>query len=145
MCRKLLGLGIILALVLILPAGRAAGRQGNTIVVAYVPGLANDPFYTTLQSGIMQGFADVSANVAFAVWSPDRFSAEVQIPLIEQIVARSDVDYLLIAPADREQLIPALERAYHAGINIITMDTFIGDGDYASGTRDVSAVLYWPG
>ncbi len=27
-----------------------------------------------------------------------------------------------------------LERAYHAGIKIITVDTFIGDGDYASGS-----------
>lgn len=126
--------GLIILLALIAFPHNAAGQHGDTVVVAYVPSLADDPFYITLQSGIMQGFADVNANVAFMTWGPGHFSAEAQIPLVEEIIARSDVDYLLIAPADSQLLVPVLEMAYHAGIGIITVDTFIGDGDYASGS-----------
>lgn len=132
MFKRFLGLAICMAL--IASPHRATGQHGDTVVVAYVPGLAGHPFYISLQSGIMQGFADISAQVAFMTWSPAQFSAEAQIPLVEEIIARSDVDYLLIAPADSQLLIPVLEKAYHAGIRIITVDTFIGDGDYLSGS-----------
>jgi ribose transport system substrate-binding protein len=120
--------------VLLLASNVAAGQPENTIVVAFVPGLAGDPFYITLQSGILQGLADVNTEVQLVTRSPARFSADAQIPLLEEIVARGDADYLLVAPADMEKLIPVLERAYHAGIKIITVDTFIGDGDYMSGS-----------
>ncbi len=53
------------------------------MVVAYVPGLADDPFYITLQSGIMQGLADINAEVALDDVESGAFSADVQIPLIE--------------------------------------------------------------
>jgi ribose transport system substrate-binding protein len=130
--RRLLALTVFT--VLILPSNIAVGQPENSIIVAFVPGLADDPFYITLQSGIVQGFADVNAKVQLMTWSPTRFSADVQIPLLEEIVARGDADYLLVAPTDMERLIPVLERAYHAGIKIITVDTFVGDGDYASGS-----------
>jgi ribose transport system substrate-binding protein len=127
-------LWLIIILMVTAPSHRAAGQHGATVVMAFVPGLADDPFYVTLQSGIMQGMADINADVAFMTWSPAQFSPQAQIPLLEEIIARSDVDYLLVAPADSQQLIPELERAYHAGIRIITVDTFIGDGNYASGS-----------
>lgn len=133
MLKRFLGLILVFALLIAAPHP-AAGQHGDMVVMVYVPGLADDPFYITLQSGIMQGMADINADVAFMTWSPERFSPEAQIPLLEEIIARSDVDYLLVAPADSQQLIPVLERAYHAGIRIITVDTFIGDGDYASGS-----------
>jgi ribose transport system substrate-binding protein len=113
MFKKLLWLIIILMVTV--PSHRAAGQHGATVVMAFVPGLADDPFYITLQSGIMQGMADISADVAFMTWSPAQFSPEAQIPLLEEIIARSDVDYLLVAPADSQQLIPELERAYQRG------------------------------
>ena len=133
MFRRFLGLSVVIALLVASPL-RAAGQHGESIVVAYVPGVAGDPFYVTLQSGIMQGFEDGSAKVAFIALSPAQFSVEEQIARLEEVIARGDVDYLLVAPVDSQLLIPVLEKAYHAGIKIITVDTFIGDGDYASGS-----------
>jgi ribose transport system substrate-binding protein len=49
------------------------------------------------------------------------------------MVARGDLDYLIIAPTDRDQMIGPLEAALEAGIQIITVDTFLGDGDYVNG------------
>jgi ribose transport system substrate-binding protein len=133
MPKRFLGLSIVIALLIASPL-RADGQRGGSIVVAYVPGVAGDPFYVTLQSGIMQGFEDGNASVAFIALSPARFSVEEQVAQLEEVIARGDVDYLLVAPVDSQLLIPVLEKAYHAGIRIITVDTFIGDGDYASGS-----------
>ncbi len=127
-------MGLMMTVALIASAHSAAGRQGNTVVVAFVPGVTGDPFYITLQSGMMQGFADLNAETALMTWNPAHVSPDEQIQLLESILTRSDVDYLVIAPTDRQLLIPMLEKAYHAGINIITVDTFIGDGDYTSGS-----------
>jgi ribose transport system substrate-binding protein len=132
MFKKLWVFSIIIGL--LGPAHLAAGQPEKPLTVAYLPGPGSDPFYVTLQSGIMQGFADASADVELLTWNPGRFSADVQILLLEEIIARGDVDYLLIAPADPQRLIPALERAYHAGIKIVTVDAYIGDGDYVSGS-----------
>jgi ribose transport system substrate-binding protein len=49
------------------------------------------------------------------------------------MVARGDLDYLIIAPTDKEQLVAPLEAARDAGIVVITVDTFLGDSDYVNG------------
>ena len=43
------------------------------------------------------------------------------------------VDALLIAATDKQALIEPMKRANDAGIKVISVDTFIGDGDYAKG------------
>lgn len=134
MVKKCFALVIGISLVLPTQDSLAAKQQADAITVAFVPGLADDPFYVTLQSGIVQGFADVDADVRLITRSAGHFSADAQIPLLEEIIERGDVDYLLVVPTDRLQLIPVLEKAYHAGIEIITVDTFVGDGDYTSGS-----------
>ena len=40
---------------------------------------------------------------------------------------------LVTAPNDKEQSIPVLQSAHEAGIPVLTVDTFIGDGNYADG------------
>ena len=39
----------------------------------------------------------------------------------------------MTAPNDKEQSIPVLQDAHDAGIPVLTVDTFIGDGNYADG------------
>jgi ribose transport system substrate-binding protein len=57
----------------------------------------------------------------------------VSAPIIQALVARGDIDALVTAPNDRAQSIPVLEEAHNAGIPVITVDTFIGDGNYVDG------------
>lgn len=132
MLRKIL-FGVLLA-GLFAGSPVARGQDAAAIRVAFVPGLGDDPFYLALQSGLLQGFADVDADVRLITRSPERFSPDIQIPLVREIIQRGEVDYLLIAPSDMQALIPVLEEAYHAGIEIITVDAFVGDGDYTSGS-----------
>ena len=49
------------------------------------------------------------------------------------MVARGDLNYIITAPVDKEQMVAPLQAALDAGIKIITVDTFLGDGDYANG------------
>jgi ribose transport system substrate-binding protein len=59
------------------------------------------------------------------------------------MIARGDIDYLIIAPTDKEQMIAPLQRAVDTGIKVITVDTFLGDGDYAQGkvTFPISCIV----
>jgi len=129
MTRKVIFLALCLALVLSLVPGALAQDDGYTI--AFVPGVNPDPFYVTMSAGVMQAAADLGVEVIQQ--DPAEFNPVVQTPIIEALVARGDIDLLITAPTDREQMIPVLENVLDAGIPIITVDTFIGDGDYLDG------------
>ncbi|TMF05592.1 MAG: substrate-binding domain-containing protein [Chloroflexi bacterium] len=51
---------------------------------------------------------------------------------MDALIARK-IDALLIAATDKQAMIEPLQRANDAGIPVISVDTFIGDGDYANG------------
>ena len=106
--------------------------------VALMPGLTTDSYYTTLRAG-----AQVAAD-AFGlelIWqgAPD-FNPVTQVPVLEAVIAQQP-DVLLIAPTDTQQLVAPLRRAHDAGITVITVDTYIGDGVYQTGATDWSFPL----
>jgi ribose transport system substrate-binding protein len=49
------------------------------------------------------------------------------------MVARGNLQYLIIASTDKEQMIVPLQRAVGARVKVITVDTFLGNGDYEKG------------
>jgi ribose transport system substrate-binding protein len=53
--------------------------------------------------------------------------------MLDAMVARGDLDFLFLAPVDKEAMIAPLQNAADTGLPIITNDTFIGDGDYVNG------------
>lgn len=99
-------------------------------VLALIQGVQNDDFYITMQKGA-QAKAD-ELGVTLLVTAPTSFDANLQIPLVNAMIARK-VDVLIIAACDKVALINPLKRAYDAGIKVISVDTFIGDGDYTHG------------
>ncbi|MCL4875797.1 MAG: substrate-binding domain-containing protein [Anaerolineae bacterium] len=134
MLRKLLVLVLVTAvMVSIMPAGQRsiASAQDDTITIAFVPGVNPDPFYVTMSAGVMQAAVDLGVEVIQQ--DPDEFNPTVQTPIIEALVARGDVDFLITAPTDSQQMIPVLQSVNDAGIPLLTVDTFIGDGNYADG------------
>jgi ribose transport system substrate-binding protein len=113
----------------LVPAVAQDGPENYTI--AFVPGVNPDPFYITMSVGVNQAASDMGVTVIQQ--DPERFDVAVSAPIIEALVARGDIDAIVTAPNDREQSIPVLQEAFDAGIPVITVDTFIGDGDYAAG------------
>ncbi|HYO89036.1 MAG TPA: substrate-binding domain-containing protein, partial [Candidatus Limnocylindrales bacterium] len=98
--------------------------------IGFLPGVV-DPFYQVMELGVNQAVADFGLEVVTQY--PDTWGPTVQTPILDAMVARGDIDCLITAPTDKEQMIAPLQSAVDAGIRVITVDTFLGDGDYVNG------------
>jgi ribose transport system substrate-binding protein len=120
---------------LAMAAGLAAafavhGAAAEKLKIGFLPGVV-DPFYQVMQLGVEAAAKEIGADVVTQI--PPTWGVEVQTPILDSLVARGDLNYLITAPTDRDQLVGPLKAAYDAGIKIITVDTFLGDGDYVKG------------
>jgi ribose transport system substrate-binding protein len=120
---------VAVALALLGAAPGALHAQGSP-VVALVVGVKGDPFYVTMQKGA-QAEADVMG-AQLIVDGPAQFDPVQQTPIVDALIARK-IDALIIAATDKQSMIEPLRRANDAGISVISVDTFIGDGDYENG------------
>jgi ribose transport system substrate-binding protein len=100
------------------------------IKVGFLPGVV-DPFYQVMQLGVEKAAKDLGIEVVTQI--PPTWGVEAQTPLLNALVARGDLNYIITAPVDKDQMVAPLQAAADAGIKIITVDTFLGDGDYANG------------
>jgi ribose transport system substrate-binding protein len=98
--------------------------------IGFLPGVV-DPFYQVMEIGINEAAKDFGLEVVTQY--PQTWGPTAQAPILDAMVARGDLKYLIVAPTDKEQMIAPLQRAVDAGIKVITVDTFLGDGDYANG------------
>ena len=101
------------------------------ISIACISVNANEPFFITLHSGIKQASADLRREIALHV--PATPDAAGQIALVEELLKQGTAQYLIIAPADAAQMTPALEKAWKAGVAIMTVAQPLGNGDYEKG------------
>lgn len=125
------GLLLVLVLVALCVAPFAASAQDTAkIKIGFLPGVV-DPFYQVMQLGVEKAAAELGIEVVTQV--PDTWGPTVQTPILNAMVARGDLNYIITAPTDKEQMVAPLQAAIDAGIKIITVDTFLGDGDYVNG------------
>jgi ribose transport system substrate-binding protein len=120
---------VLAASALALMAGSAAA-QGDAIKIGFLPGVV-DPFYQVMQLGVEKAAADLGVEVVTQI--PPTWGVEAQTPLLDALIARGDLDYIITAPVEKDQMVTPLQHAVDAGIKVITVDTFLGDGDYAGG------------
>src|SRR3989475_5187051 len=106
------------------------GSSSANYTFVLIQGVKGDPFYVTMQKGA-QTMAD-KLGVKLLVDGPAQFSATLQAPIVDAYIAKK-VDVMIIAACDKQAMIQPLQRANDAGIKVISVDTFIGDGDYANG------------
>jgi ribose transport system substrate-binding protein len=127
MLRKhLLALAAGLALAVVSQAADAAGK----IKIGFLPGVV-DPFYQVMQSGVEKAAGELGIDVVTQI--PPTWGVAVQTPLLNAMIARGDLNYIITAPTDKEQMVAPLQAALDAGIKVITVDTFLGDGEYVNG------------
>jgi ribose transport system substrate-binding protein len=84
-----------------------------------------------MERGMQQAAADLG--VTLVSQYPATWDATVQTPMLDAMVARGDLKFLFTAPVDVQAMIQPLQKAHDAGLPVITVDTFIGDGDYVNG------------
>lgn len=95
---------------------------------AFMPGIA-DPFYFTMEKGAKAKATELGVELLIGEY-PKAWGPEYQVPILKALVARGDIDLLFTAPTSTEALIPILKEIHDSGIPVITVDTYIGDGDY---------------
>ena len=122
---------IVFALFIIGVVPAVHAQDAKKYTIAFVPGVNPDSFYITMASGVKQAAADLGVDIVEQ--DPSAFDVTVSVPIIEALIAKGGIDALVTAPNDKQQSIPVLQKANDAGIPVITVDTFIGDGDYANG------------
>jgi ribose transport system substrate-binding protein len=115
---------------LAISAGATFAQDDDTIRIGFLPGVV-DPFYQVMQLGVEQAAEDLGVEIVTQI--PPTWGVEAQTPLLDALIARGDLDYIITAPVEKDQMITPLQHAVDAGISIITVDTFLGDGDYANG------------
>ncbi|MGI9417647.1 MAG: ABC transporter substrate-binding protein [Geminicoccaceae bacterium] len=110
------------------PIEEAGAQDKKTI--ALIPGLTTDAFYITMRKGAEHAAEALGVELLFQ--GGPEFNPTVQVPVLNAVIARQP-DAILIAPTDKQQLIAPLKQAIDAGIKVITVDTFIDDGQYQDG------------
>ncbi|HUX21669.1 MAG TPA: ABC transporter substrate-binding protein, partial [Spirochaetia bacterium] len=109
------------------PAASAAKKQLNFV---FMPGVV-DPFYYTMQKGAEKAAAKYGVNLIVGEY-PKSWGPEQQVPILQATVARGNIDMVFLAPTSTgPALIAPLKKLYDSGIEIITVDTYLGDGDYS--------------
>ena len=125
--RKHLGLAVAAGLA---AAFAAHGAAAEKLKIGFLPGVV-DPFYQVMQLGVETAAKEIGAEVVTQIpptwgvrhrrrswirWSRAATSTTSSPP-----------------PTDKDQMVGPLKAAVDAGIKVITVDTFLGDGDYAKG------------
>ncbi len=126
-------LGAASALPLTAAAATMAKAQDKKFTIALIPGLTTDGFYITMNRGAQAAADALGVELVFQ-GAPD-FNPVTQVPVLDAVIARAP-NAILIAPTDKVQLIEPLKKANDAGIPVITVDTFIGTGNYQTGAGD---------
>jgi ribose transport system substrate-binding protein len=114
------------ALVGLTIGANAAGK----VKIGFLPGTV-DPFYQVMQLGVETAAKELGVEVVTQI--PPTWGVEAQTPLLNAMVARGDLSYIITAAVDSQQMIAPLQAANDAGVKIVGVDTFLGDGDYANG------------
>ncbi len=106
--------------------------------ITLVPGLTTDAFYITMHRGAQAAADALGVNLGFQ--GASEWNVTLQVPVLDAVIARKP-DAILIAPTDKVQLVQPLKKAFDAGIPVITVDTFIGTGNYQTGAGDADFPL----
>ena len=120
---------IMICLVSMGTTGFAGKKKDVTLNFLFVPG-ETDPFYFSIAIGAKQKAKELGVNLKITEY-PKAWGPEVQTPIMDAAVAMGDIDLVIVAPTSNDAMIAPLKRVYDMGIEIITVDTYIGDGDYS--------------
>jgi ribose transport system substrate-binding protein len=130
MLKKVLLVAVVLSLALLAVAPTTAQEAKAKPKIGFLPGVV-DPFYQVMELGVNAAVADFGLEVVTQY--PEDWNLTVQTPILESYIARGDLNYIITAPVDKEAMIAPLQAAVDAGIKVITVDTYLGDGDYNNG------------
>lgn len=119
---------VIAATVSALAISAHAANAQDKLKVAFIPGIASDPFFLAMEKGARAAADKLGVEL---IWqgSASEYSPQSQMPFVDAALA-DDIDVLILVPTDPDLLQPAVARAEAAGIPVITVDTTVTDQAY---------------
>jgi ribose transport system substrate-binding protein len=96
--------------------------------VSFIPGVAGDNFYITMQCGVEAEAKKFGLSVN--TQAPTQFDPSLQTPLVNAALANKP-DAMLIAPTDSAALFVPLLQAKNAGVKVGLVDTTLNDTSVA--------------
>jgi ribose transport system substrate-binding protein len=105
-----------------------SGGGSKSYNLAFIPGVAGDAFYITMQCGIEAEAKKEGATVKMQ--APQKFDPTLQTPILQSVIA-SKPDALLIAPTDVSAMQAPIAQAKQQGIKVILVDTTLKDPSVA--------------
>jgi ribose transport system substrate-binding protein len=115
------------------PAVIRKAQAQDKPVIALIPGLTADGFYVTMHKGAQAAAAAVGAELIYQ--GSAEWNVSLQVPILEAVIAKGP-KAIMIAPNDKTQMIEPLRKAHDAGIAVVCVDTFIGNGVFQTGSGD---------
>jgi ribose transport system substrate-binding protein len=114
-----------------LVAGTAQAQ--DKVTIALIPGLTADGFYVTMHKGAEAAAKALGVDLIYQ--GAAEWNVTLQVPILEAVIAKKPAA-ILIAPNDKQQMIEPLRKAFDAGIQVVCVDTFIGNGVFQTGAGD---------
>lgn len=131
--KKVVAILAVVALLVFTASSIALAGAAKKVTIAYLSGIA-DPFMFMIEKGAKKKADELGVNILTAEY-PKAWGPEIQVPILEALAARGGFDLLIVVPTSTDALIAPLKRIYDSGIPIITVDTFLGDGDYSKASN----------
>ena len=105
--------------------------KADDLIFGYVAAV-QDPFMIIIQNGAMDKAQELGG-IEIISQIPGVWNVDIQSSMWKAMASRK-VDLVFGCPVDKLALLPVLRDVYERGIPVITTDTYIGDGDYTSGS-----------
>lgn len=126
--KTLLILIIALAMISILLTTDIFAEQKEPFKVVLVTGIATNPFFITMDAGARTAAKELGIDYEYQ--GPPTYNHVEQLTLLRTIVARGDIDGIIISPCDGDASIePLTEIWLDLGIPILCTDTTVGEND----------------
>ncbi len=122
---------VLLVLLVAVVLAQFGGGTQRKVRIAFIPGQTTDPFYISLHHGVQRATDTLGIELLYR--GSDEWSVPKQIAILEDVIALAP-DVILISPTDQQALIAPLKKAHELGIKVITLDTYIDDGNYRDGS-----------
>ena len=105
-----------------------ADEAKKPITVAFIPGIASDPFFKAMELGARNKAKELGINLMWQGSASD-YSPQTQMPFVDAALTNG-VDAMVLVPTDPDSLQPAVARAEGLKIPVITVDTTVTDQSY---------------
>ena len=106
----------------------SAWAADASITVAFIPGIASDPFFKAMELGARKAADELGVKLMWQGSSVD-YSPQEEIPFVDAAFANK-VDALILVPTDPDSLQASVAKAEALKIPVVTVDTTVTDQTY---------------